>query len=146
MLFEEVAVAGLPWSLSWRELGDAFVRRMRDTLLAHPEAVLIFATRPVRSGSAIENGNRMVSVLQAAGFAPEAALQMLRCLIEFTIGHMLGISPVRLGGRRRSRKPDPGSPSYNLLAQSADGAGVHDHFELGLAAMLDGFARHRSEA
>jgi AcrR family transcriptional regulator len=40
-----------------------------------------------------------------------------------------------------ARKPAPEPPGYNLLARSADEAGAEDHFDLGLTAMLDSFAR-----
>jgi TetR/AcrR family transcriptional regulator, tetracycline repressor protein len=76
-----------------------------------------------------------------SGFTPGAALPILRCLREFTIGHALTLAVLQLGGERRSRKPPPDSPEYNLLAQSADEAGTAEHFNLGLTAMLDSFAR-----
>ncbi|MGI5204830.1 TetR/AcrR family transcriptional regulator C-terminal domain-containing protein [Spirillospora sp. CA-108201] len=120
---------------------EQYVRRLRDTLLTHPHAVTIFATRPVRSPAAVETGNHMIEVMTESGFAPGTALQIQRCLREFTVGHALTLAVLRLGGGRRSRKPPPHAPEYNLLARSADDAGPGDHFELGLTAMLDGFAR-----
>lgn len=139
-LFAELDVDTLPWHGSWRELAERYAVRLRDTLLAHPHAVTIFATRPVRSAASVDTGNRMIELMTAAGFAPGLALQILRCLGEFTVGHALTLAVLRLGGERRSRKPASGSPEYNLLARSADAAGREDHFGLGLTAMLDGFS------
>jgi hypothetical protein len=48
---------------------------------------------------------------------------------------------IQQGGRRRSRKPPPDSPQYNLLARSADESGTEDHFTLAVTAMLDSFTR-----
>lgn len=140
-LFDECDSASLPWDGPWRELAEQSCRRMRDVLLAHPHAVSVFATRPVRSPAAIDTGNRMIAALRDAGFPPALALQVTRCLREFTIGHVLTLTVVALGGQRRSRKPAPGSPDYNLLAESADGAAIDAHFDVGLTAMLDGFER-----
>ncbi|GLY65997.1 TetR/AcrR family transcriptional regulator C-terminal domain-containing protein [Amycolatopsis taiwanensis] len=140
-LFAELDVDTLPWHESWRELAEQYVSRLRDTLLTHPHAVTIFATRPVRSSVAIDTGNRMIEIMTESGFAQGTALQILRCLREFTIGHALTLAVLRLGGGRRSRKPSPDAPEYNLLAKSADDAGHDDHFGLGLTAMLDSFAR-----
>lgn len=81
-------------------------------------------------------------MMTGSGFAPGMALQIVRCLREFTVGHALSLTVIRLGGQRRSRKPPPDSPEYNLLARSADEAGAEDHFDLGLSAMLDSFARY----
>jgi AcrR family transcriptional regulator len=139
-LFAELDVDSLPWRGSWRPLCAEYCRRMRDTLLAHPHSVTIFATRPVRSTEAIEAGNAMIALLQRDGFPPSRALQVVRCLREFTVGHALTLAVVELGGQRRSRKPGLDSSEYNLLARAADGAGIGEHFDTGLAAMLDGFA------
>lgn len=139
-LFDELDAATLPWDGPWRELADQYSHRLRDTLLTHPHAVTVFATRPVRSPAAIDTGNRMIELMTEAGFTPGNALRILRCLREFTIGHALTLAVLQLGGERRSRKPPPQSPDYNLLARSADDAGTDDHFDLGLSAMLDSFA------
>ncbi|MFC0430784.1 TetR/AcrR family transcriptional regulator C-terminal domain-containing protein [Kutzneria buriramensis] len=84
----------------------------------------------------------MIELMTEAGFTPGDALRVLRCLWEFTIGHVLTLAVLQLGGERRSRKRPVDSPEYNLLARSADDAGVDRHFALGLAAMLDSFAGH----
>jgi AcrR family transcriptional regulator len=141
-LFDELDVASLPWQGNWHELCERFFHRMRDTLLAHPHAITIFATRPVRSTAAIDAGNRMIALLHESGFTPAHALQVMRCLREFTVGHTLTLAVVQLGEQRRSKKPPPDSPEYNLLAESADSARIDEHFVLGLTAMLDGFARY----
>src|SRR3954453_1659410 len=51
-LFDEIDVATLPWAGSWRETLEGFCLRLRDVLLAHPQAVRVYATRPVRSPAA----------------------------------------------------------------------------------------------
>jgi AcrR family transcriptional regulator len=138
-LFAEMDADSLPWEAPWPELAAQYCRRLRDVLLRHPYAVSVFATRPVRSPASIEMGVRAVATLHNAGLPPATALRILRCLREFAVGHALSVSALQLGAQRRSRKPDKGSPQYNLLAQAADDTAPDDHFEVGLQAMLRGF-------
>ncbi|MFF3669416.1 TetR/AcrR family transcriptional regulator [Microtetraspora malaysiensis] len=139
MLFAEVDVDTLPWDGPWQQLARDYCLRLRDTLLRHPNAVSLFATRPVRSPASIDTGVRMLTELRDAGISPAEALRITRCLREFTVGHALSVAVTKLGADRRSRKPQPGSPDYNLLAEAADATALDDHFETGLTAMLRGF-------
>jgi TetR/AcrR family tetracycline transcriptional repressor len=140
-LFDEIDVNSLPWDATWQQLAEQYCRRLRDTLLRHPHAVTVFATRPIRSPASIDAGVRMLAKLRDAGLPATTALQILRCLREFTIGHALSVAVVKLGAYRRSRKPQAGSADYNLLAQAADATTLDDHFDGGLAALLHGFHR-----
>jgi AcrR family transcriptional regulator len=148
LLFDRLDSDSLPWASGWREVSAAYCERLRETLLAHPNAVALFASRPVRSPAAIATGSRMIELLQASGFEPADALRLTRCLREFTIGHALTMAVLALGaghsnGTSRSRKPAPEDPTYNLLAEAADGATPGDHFEPGLNALLNGFSADR---
>ncbi|MGW6282779.1 TetR/AcrR family transcriptional regulator C-terminal domain-containing protein [Kribbella sp. NPDC055071] len=150
LLFDRLDSDSLPWANDWREVSAAYCERLRDTLLAHPNAVVLFASRPVRSPAAIATGNRMIELLQASRFEPADALRLTRCLREFTIGHALTLAVLTMAlgadhsnGTSRSRKPAPEDPAYNLLAAAADGATPGDHFEPGLHALLDGFSAGR---
>ncbi|WP_328843099.1 TetR/AcrR family transcriptional regulator [Streptomyces sp. NBC_00258] len=140
-LFDELDVDSLPWDSAWREVAERYCWRLRDTLLAHPHAVSVFATRPVRSRASIDTGVRIIELLQDAGFTPAHALQIARCLREFTIGHALSLAVVQLGAQSRSRKPSPDSSAYNILARAADDTEIDEHYGIGLTAMLDGFER-----
>ncbi|MET8866066.1 hypothetical protein ABZW11_24280 [Nonomuraea sp. NPDC004580] len=68
--------------------------------------------------------------------SPADALRMTRCLRELVIGHALSVAMTQAG---RSRKPEPGSPGYNLLAEAADATILDDHCGPGLTALLNGF-------
>ncbi|GGQ20247.1 TetR/AcrR family transcriptional regulator [Streptosporangium pseudovulgare] len=138
-LFAEIDVGTLPWDGPWRRLARDYCLRLRDTLLRHPHAVQVFATRPVRSPASIDTGVKMLTKLRDDGIPPAQALRLFRCLREFTVGHALAIAVTRLGAGRRSRRPGPGSPDYNLLAEAADATTPDDHFEAGLTAILHGF-------
>ena len=143
LLFDRLDTDSLPWAKGWRQVSATYCERLRDTLLEHPHAVTLFASRPVRSPVAIATGNRMIETLTADGFPPADALRISRSLREFTIGHALTMAVLTLGTEHRSRKPAPTDPAYNLLAEAADGATPGDHFHPGLQAMLDGFSADR---
>lgn len=142
-LFDQLDADSLPWAKDWQELSTKYCERLRDTLLGHPHAVTLFASRPVRSPAAIATGNRMIETLTEDGFTPADALRISRSLREFTIGHALTMAVLTLGADRRSRKPAPTDPTYNLLAEAADDTTPGDHFDRGLQAMLDGFSGGR---
>jgi TetR/AcrR family transcriptional regulator, tetracycline repressor protein len=137
-LFDEIDVATLPWAGSWRETLEGFCRRLRDVLLAHPQAVRVYATRPVRSPAATAFGTRVLLRMAEAGIPSARALQMNRCLSEFVVGHAMALSAAD-DAAARSGKPEPGSEQYTVLAEAADAVGRDEHFELGLGTLLDGF-------
>lgn len=138
-LFAEISLDDLPWDGGWRALAEHYCLRLRDVLLSHPRAVTVFATRPVRSKASIDTGVRMIEIFAAEGFTPADGLRIARSLREFTIGHALSLATIQLGSQTRSRKPEPGAPSYNLLAHAADATQIDDHFEITIVAMLNGF-------
>jgi AcrR family transcriptional regulator len=140
-LFTETKPETLPWDHGWRTLAEEYCLRLRDALLKHPRAVTVFATRPVRSQASIDTGVRMIETFVAEGFTSADSLRIARALRELTIGHALSLAMVQLGSQARSGKPKPGSPKYNMLAYAADSTGIDDHFEVSVAAMLEGFER-----
>ncbi|WP_280366459.1 TetR/AcrR family transcriptional regulator [Nocardia wallacei] len=107
-MFAELEMEKLPWQGEWRELMYAYGHRLRSVLQRHPNAVPIFATRPVRSPQAVAIGDRMISLLRDAGFEPPTALQVARCLAEYVSGHMLSWTAAVTAAR--SRKPEPNTP------------------------------------
>ncbi|MEV2223205.1 TetR/AcrR family transcriptional regulator C-terminal domain-containing protein [Nocardia vinacea] len=143
-MFDELEMETLPWQEAWPELMTAYAHRLRSTLRRHPNAVPIFATRPVRSAAAIETGNWMLERLQGVGFTSATALQFARCLREYVIGHILSHTVAAVAAQR-TRKPTPNAPDYNTLAAAADATADTDHFDIGLTAMLDGFSNHLGE-
>lgn len=136
LMLDEADLAELPWQGAWPELIRDYADRLRTTLLAHPEAVPIFATRPVRSASAIETGVRTLSVLSDAGIPEAAGLQVHRCVTEFVIGHVMALT----ADRTRSRTPSPGDAAHNALAVAAASTPRDAHFRLGVDSLLHGMA------
>lgn len=142
-LFARLDLDTLPWDSGWTELCRQYCRRLCDVLLAHPEAVPLFAARPVRSAESVAVGVRMINLLTQAGFSRADGLRLARILREFTVGHAMSQAAILRGAQGRSRKPAAGSPDYNVLAEAADATRIDDHFEIAIEAILDGFERHR---
>lgn len=144
-LFDEVVaevhrgvdVAHLPWSAPWPELVFAYGTALRDALLAHPHAVLLFARRPVRSADATEWAMRALLKMADEGVPSPSALQVARCVNEFVVGHAMAMSNHEAQAER-SRRPKEGSPGFNALAAAAANTERGAHFELGLRALIDG--------
>lgn len=146
LLFHQIDLGALPWDQGWRRLAHEYCVRLCTVLLAHPQAVITFATRPVRSSESISTGVRMIETFTAAGFSPADGLRIARSLRELTIGHAVGVASASLGSQERSRKPASGSANYNALAAAADATAIDDHFDVALTAMLDGFEGLREPA
>lgn len=144
-IFAEIDLDALTWQHGWRATWQSYATALRDSLLDHPHAVTIFASRPLRSEAAIAVGVRMLALMSDDGIPGAEALRAARCLNEYVTGHAMALTSVNRSAAR-SRKPEPGSQRYNELAAAADASRRDDHFELGLGAFLDGlqarFARH----
>lgn len=136
-IFAEIDVDALPWQDGWRAASSSYATALREVLLAHPHAVTIFATRPLRSEAALAVGMQMLGVMAQDQIPGPEALRAARCLNEYVTGHAMGLTSANAAAVR-SRKPEPGSDRYNTLAAAADASRRDDHFELGLDAFLDG--------
>ncbi|WP_051298599.1 TetR/AcrR family transcriptional regulator [Arthrobacter castelli] len=144
-LFDEVVaemhravdVAGLPWGDPWPDLVFAYGTALRDALLAHPQAVLLFARRPVRSPDATEWAVRALLKMADEGVPSPAALQAARCVNEFVVGHAIAMSN-KEAQAKRSRRPEQGSAGFNVLAAAAASTERGGHFKLGLKSLIDG--------
>lgn len=134
LLLDEADLVALPWGGPWTSLMRDYAGRLRAALLAHPEAVPIFATRPVRSRSAIELGNRTLSVFVDSGIPEATALQFHRCITEFVVGHVMALT----ADQARSRAPSPGDESYSALSAAAEAVPRDAHFTLGVDSLLHG--------
>ena len=124
-ILAEVAVPQLDghWREALRELAQAF----RRVLEAHPNALLVFATRPAMAPSSLELVERVLRLLVQAGFGTEA-LHAFQAGISFVVGQTLW----RFG----SMNPDEQKRLAKLAkVRSLD---PDEEFEYGLDALLLG--------
>ena len=134
---------------SWKDILLLVAKTLRRGLQAHPNALLLFATRPVRSEAILEVMDETLRRLREAGFSDHQALYLLDCLVMLTVGHALA----EFGSSPAGRPDRDGS---ELLAQDAAlaragldevrrvVAATHPHdyeaeIETGLRALVDGF-------
>ena len=135
---------------SWKATLLAVARSLRRGLQAHPNALLLFATRPVRSGGLLRAMDETLWRLRGAGFSDHQALYLLDCLAMLTVGHALaefGSSPAarpdREGGDLLDDDAALAQAGLHELRRVAAATHPHDYeaeIEAGLRALVDGFA------
>lgn len=81
-----------PHSRHWREQLAEIARAMRRTLLRHPNALGILATRPNRGEPGLRLVEATLSPLLEAGVEPVDALLFVNAAASFVIGHALAES------------------------------------------------------
>ena len=109
---------------------QAFVRHqahaLHRTLLAHPNTIPLFATRPAATPAAVERLDRYLDVLLEAGFKPVDALSIVQLVLQLVVGHAMwtnGVEIVSQVGRALAKW----NPDREL--------------ELGIDALVHGFER-----
>ncbi len=147
-VWAEIGLDSLDATGTWRQQTERFLRRMRAVLRSHPNALPILSTRPATAPSTLPILDRALGLLVAAGLRVGDALDMTNCLGTFTIGFTIAEVGEPVGG---GETLDPEQALAGLDPQAAphiakalaDGYTFRpdEQYELGLAAMLDGFER-----
>lgn len=75
--------------IDWRDLLAGLARALRKTLLAHPNVVPLFATRPVRAPEAVQMIAGTAAALVQAGISMRDAEKAIICVGVFTVGCVL---------------------------------------------------------
>jgi TetR/AcrR family transcriptional regulator, tetracycline repressor protein len=126
---------------SWREVTTELARTLRRAFEAHPNAAMLFATRPVRSPRLATHVDAVLGCLVAAGFDPGIAVNLIDAVSAFTVGHSLAVFGQFVAST--SRTPSNATEGVLHLNQLAKPERAHDfdaEFVVGLVAILDGFA------
>ena len=82
----------------WREIAASSFVALRRVLLAHPRLVAIMGSRPIVTPHMLALTERSLGWLADAGLAPASAMQLLDCLMAFTIGKVQGEVRDPVGG------------------------------------------------
>ena len=98
---------------SWRAIAAGIFVALRAELLAHPRLVPILGSRPVASPHMLDLTDRTLGWMDAAGLPPASGMQLLDCLMAFTVGKVL--AEVRGGG---DDSDDPGAVFSTLSPQT----------------------------
>jgi AcrR family transcriptional regulator len=134
---------------TWKRTAAVIARTLRHGLQAHPNALALFATRPLRAPALLRGVDAFLGCLLEAGFASHTAIYLLDCIGMFTIGHALaefGASPVaapeRNGADLFAELASLRKQKLHHLAQVVTDTRSLDYdteFEVGLGALLAGF-------
>ena len=138
----ETGLAVGPWD---RALTD-YARSLRATLLRHPGAVLLVATRPAVTPETLRAAERGLALLCAAGFPVGRALDTLNALTLFVIAHAaseVSTSAVNEAAAAGSQDYVAGLderefPLLSAAARSSAGTDDNARFEFAIATFIRG--------
>lgn len=126
-----------PPEAPWPQQVTVLVRRVRDAVAAHPNAVVLTMTHRHRSAAISRWSEAVLEVLAANGFSGPRRVVALRCLLSYLIG---AVQLEHLGPLTGpSTAVMAGNAEFPLLAETARAApAVDDGFARGLAIVLRG--------
>ncbi|MET9078783.1 TetR/AcrR family transcriptional regulator C-terminal domain-containing protein [Streptomyces sp. NPDC004232] len=137
LLRERVASAIDPGTLEltpWDGALEAWARSYRAAFAAHPRAIPLLMTSPVRAPRVLAQYERAVSLLLAAGFGHAQIMPLIIALENLVLGSALDLAAPETMWELTDHAPTP------RLAQAlaAVGEGRADRaFEVGLTAFLN---------
>ncbi|GAA1398786.1 TetR/AcrR family transcriptional regulator [Luteococcus peritonei] len=128
----------------WSEQVSSLAHELRRVLLEHPRLVVLVATRPIVTPRLMGLADELVGRLDEQGLPSAQAMQLLDCVVAFTVGKVQGELRQPVGG-------DDLSPEQALAAMAeqaphlaraaSEGYGWQpdEEFTTGLGALLAGW-------
>jgi AcrR family transcriptional regulator len=138
LLRERVAAAIDPGTLDvtlWDAALEAWARSYRAAFAAHPKAIPLLMTSPVRAPRVLEQYERAVTVLLDAGFAPGDVMPLITALENLVLGSALDLAAPETMWELTEEAPTP--RLAEALAAVGEGR-AERAFEVG----LEGLIRH----
>ncbi|MEU2929634.1 TetR/AcrR family transcriptional regulator C-terminal domain-containing protein [Streptomyces sp. NPDC007251] len=127
--------------LPWRERVEIMVRRMRDTLSAHPSVTPLSVAHRHHSRAVLRWSETVLGILTDAGFAGERRVVALRALIAYVNGALQLAHLGALSGPGTAAISALAPEEFPLMAEtarSAQGVDAEREFLGGLAVLLRG--------
>jgi hypothetical protein len=122
-----------PQARTWQSYARHRARALHRALLAHPNAIPLFATRPAATPASIAKLDAYLQVLTDAGFRLIDALSIVQLLAQLVVGHALWVGSAFVAPLTdvpvRDRK----------LEQVLDEWDPDRELEMGIDALLVGF-------
>ena len=119
---------------------QAFVRHqalaLHRALLAHPNAIPLFATRPASTSASMDRLERYLEVLSRAGFKPIETLSIVQLVAQLVVGHAMWTSGVEVVLIDQDAPPHVKQVSRVLEKWNAE-----RELEMGIDALIHGFER-----
>lgn len=130
-----------PSGAPWGERVEVLVRRLRDVVSAHPEAIPLTVMHRHESTSVLRWSEAVLGVLTEAGFDGERRVVALRSLLAYVIGalQLSRLGPLSGQGTVAISALQPAEyPYMSVTARQAREVGADEEFFGGLAALLRG--------
>jgi AcrR family transcriptional regulator len=121
---------------TWQAFARHQAHALHRALLAHPNAIPLFATRPAATSAAIERLDRYLEVLLRAGFKPLDALSIVQLLSQLVVGHAMWTTGVEIAFIDEAAPPHVKQVERVLARWNPD-----RELDLGIDALLYGFER-----
>ncbi|APR84911.1 Transcriptional regulator, TetR family protein [Minicystis rosea] len=123
-------------------------RAFRRVLLAHPQALPIFGSRPAVTEASLRHVETALAVLRGAGLSARESVSAFQVVVTFVVGHALAeVGPVLSGEPAEPRYgalSAEGFPHLTAVLAELDHHDVEEEFEMGLDLILTGL-RARTE-
>ncbi|MGW2035802.1 TetR/AcrR family transcriptional regulator [Streptomyces sp. NPDC001356] len=145
LLRERVCAAIDPATLEltpWDAAVEAWARSYRAAFAAHPRVIPLLMTSPVRAPRVLEQYERAVGVLLAAGFERAEVMPLVIALENLVLGSALDLAAPEAMWELTDRVPTP--RLAEALAAVGDGR-ADRAFEVGLTAFLNHARALRAE-
>lgn len=126
-----------PWQARLRALAMAF----REVLVAHPNALPVFATRPAVAATSLRSVELTLQVLEGAGFKPAEQVYALQSLASYVVGLTMlqyGLVDEQYTEVAYSSLPAEEFPRLAALAVHLEETDLEQEFAFGLDALLAG--------
>jgi AcrR family transcriptional regulator len=120
---------------TWQSFARHQAHALHRALLAHPNAIPLFATRPAATPAAIEQLDRYLEVLLRAGFKPVDALSIVQLVAQLVVGHTMWSTSVE-----SAVIVDP-PPHVKHVERVLESWNPDRELDLGIEALLHGFER-----
>lgn len=132
----------------WRKTARGYARAFRSALVAHPNALSLFATRPAVTSASLRHVEAGFALLRSAGFDIGYAVSAFQVLVSFIVGHTLAShAPAREDERSTLDYRDLEPSEFPVLVEAAgvlDNRDLDEEFEFGLDVVLEGLASRLS--
>jgi hypothetical protein len=121
---------------TWQSFVRHQAHALHRTLVAHPNTIPLFATRPAATAAAVEQLDRYLEVLLKAGFKPIDALSIVQLVLQLVVGHAMWTTGVEV-----VIVDDDSPPHVKQVGRVLEKWNPDRELELGIDALIHGFER-----
>lgn len=125
-----------PNARSWQAFARHQAYALHRALLAHPNAIQLFATRPAATPAAMAQLGKYLDVLTRAGFKLVDAVSIVQLVSQLVVGHAMWSTSVEMAVLDERMQPE--SKELERVLEKWD---PDRELALGIDALLHGFER-----